>query len=148
VARSLRCHPTMKIAHLLAWSTVGLSAWMMMGCVVEADDVGASDEECAAGESCSCDGAGACSLECEGPDCNFECDGTGSCGLSCPEGGCTALATGQGAATLSCNGGGCELTCAGSGSCDITSCNGGGCVVFCQSAGTCACSAGAGCVVQ
>jgi hypothetical protein len=112
------------LRHLIAGATMlASSALLASGCV------GAADIDCGPGESCECDGIGACHAECVGGDCDMRCEGQGACNFDCPEGGCRATCEGQGACTLSCPGGDCTLSCRGAGACEIEDCEDGQCEV-------------------
>lgn len=106
-------------------------------CVLSGGGIGEVDKSCSAGESCECSGIGACTLTCEGPDCDMRCAGTGECNAHCPDGGCTVRAAGQGEATLHCEGGGCLFHCEGTGACVLASCTAGDCTQICGGIGSC-----------
>jgi hypothetical protein len=115
------------LAILLAWGGA---------CVVESDD----DSEaraiaCEPGQTCECDGAGACEADCDDGDCGFVCGGSGSCELTCDAGGCDAVCEGSGSCILHCPGGDCSLDCEGSGECRLAQCS--DCDLQCDGTGTC-----------
>jgi hypothetical protein len=55
---------------------------------------------CTTGDTCRCEGPGACAVTCTGGGCNFECSSDYTCAFACPGGGCSATTAGDGSCTL------------------------------------------------